>query len=392
MSILDSLPGTEVGYITLLFLLIVVPRAALPLRIPAAVTAFGIGIAAALGAGIFIDDSTVRLLSTFGIVSLFLLAGLDVEFSELYKGRKMILVHLVQRMALYGGTAWVLAMTLDLPIRPALVASLALMTPSTGFILDSLDAFGLSESERFWVKSHAITSEVLALLVLFVVMQSESLTRLSTASGWLLAMLVALPALYWLFSRTIALWAPRSEFAFLLLVAVVSALGTKQLGVYYLVGAFVAGLVARMVRSKVPAMSSPPLMHAIELFASFFVPFYFFRAGTSLPREAFSIDALWLGIIFFVSALAVRVALTVASRRILLGEAMSESLRVAVPLLPTIVFTLVLAGILRESFNVSLPIIGGLIIYAVANTILPGFVIGRATPSVSVMEQRSEII
>ena len=61
--------------------------------------------------------------------------------------------------------------------------------------------------------------------------------------------------------------APRSEFAFLLMLAVVAAYISKALGVYYLVGAFLVGAAAQSFRERLPALSSESLVHAVEAFA-----------------------------------------------------------------------------------------------------------------------------
>ncbi|MBK7092132.1 MAG: hypothetical protein IPH59_10520 [bacterium] len=66
------------------------------------------------------------------------------------------------------------------------------------------------------------------------------------------------------------------------MLAVVCAFVTRELGVYYLVGAFVAGVAAQRFREELPAMASEQMLHAVELFASVFVPFYFFNAGLHL--------------------------------------------------------------------------------------------------------------
>ena len=52
---------------------------------------------------------------------------------------------------------------------------------------------------------------------------------------------------------------------------------------YYLVGAFIAGLVARLLHQRM--LASHENLHALRLFASFFVPFYFFNAGTRCPAK-----------------------------------------------------------------------------------------------------------
>ena len=92
-------------------------------------------------------------------------------------------------------------------------------------------------------------------------------------------MIGLLPVLFHLFAARIVPHAPKSEFAFLILVAVVCAFVTRELGVYYLVGALVVGMAAQRFRVHLPAMASENMPHAVESFASLFVPFCFFHAG-----------------------------------------------------------------------------------------------------------------
>jgi Kef-type K+ transport system membrane component KefB len=69
----------QVAYLLLIFGLLVVPRAVQRLSIPAPLTSFALGIAAALFVPAFTHDTTLELLATLGISSLFLLAGLEVD-------------------------------------------------------------------------------------------------------------------------------------------------------------------------------------------------------------------------------------------------------------------------------------------------------------------------
>lgn len=57
-----------------------------------------------------------------------------------------------------------------------------------------------------------------------------------------------------------------------------------------------------------------------------------------------------------------------------LGDTRS-SLRVAAALTPTLIFTLVLATILRERGAISDELFGGLLLYAGLNTMLPSFIL-----------------
>lgn len=222
----------EVVYVVLLFMLFVVPKFLQRFRIPSALTALTFGAVAGMGFGLLQHDETIGLLSTLGIVALFLFAGLDVDVSELRRGAVVIGEHILVRLLMLGACSWVLAWTFALDWRPTLLVALALLTPSTGFILDSLSRWGLSDQERFWVRSKAIATELIALAILFVILQSTSLSRLGLAALALVAMIAILPAIFRWFAVVVVPHAPKSEFGFLIMVAVACALLTRSLGVY----------------------------------------------------------------------------------------------------------------------------------------------------------------
>lgn len=364
----------ELVYVALLFALFVIPRLLQRFRLPPAVTSFLLGAAAGLGPGWFVHDPTISLLSTFGIVSLFLFAGLDVDLEEMRSGRRIIVQHVLLRLAVVVAVAAVVGRVFDVPIRPALLLGLALLTPSAGFILDSIRTLGLEKDEQFWVRAKGIATELAALAILFVTLQSSSLPRLALSAGILVALILVLPLVFRGFATLVVPHAPRSEFAFLVMLAVLCASITRELGVYYLVGAFVVGMAADRFRDRLPGISSIPMLNAVEAFGSFFVPFYFFHAGLVLQRDDFSLEALWIGLGFLIVVVPLRLVLIAFHRGVTLRENLRATLRVGVPLLPTLVFGLVVAEILRDRYLVSGPVLGGLVLYTLATTLLPGLV------------------
>ncbi|HEX6315729.1 MAG TPA: cation:proton antiporter [Gemmatimonadaceae bacterium] len=371
----------ELNYVLLLFVLFVLPRALQRYRLPSAVTCVGLGAFAGIGFGLFHGDAAVNLLSTLGIVSLFLFAGLDVEFPELQRNARILAQHVVIRVALLSVVSWAALVVLRLPLQPSILVGLALTTPSTGFILDSLNSLGVSAHERAWIKSKAIATELVALAVLFLALQPADLTSVVSASAILIALIAFLPVLFRLFAKLVLPYAPKSEFAFLLMMAVLCALVTRELGAYYLVGAFIVGLTAQRFREQMPAIASAQMITAVELFASFFVPFYFFHAGLGLQSGDFSATALMIGGIFFAVMVPLRIFLVAVHRRVSLGEPLKSGARIGLSIVPTLVFTLVIAEILRDRFGVPQPVFGGLIVYTLANTLLPGLILRLAPPS-----------
>lgn len=367
----------EVAYLILIFGLMVVPRIVQRLRIPAPLTSFGLGMVAALFLGAFSQDATLALLATLGISSLFLFAGLEIDLADLRRGKWLLMGHLAGRAVVLLVAGWFVVRYFGFSWQAAALLGLAVLTPSTGFILDTLATLELTEEERYWVRMKAISGELFALVVLFIVLQSGSLQTMAWASGALLAMLVGLPLLFIGLGRLVIPYARGSEFSLLLMVGVIAAFLTYQIGVYYLVGAFLAGFVAKLLRERMPLLASDENLHAIQMFASFFVPFYFFYMGMSVPAGALTMQALGIGVVLTLVALPGRVGGLWLHRRMVKGESSASSLRVAAALTPTLIFTLVLATILHERFQISDALYGGLLFYAGMSTLVPSFVLAR---------------
>jgi len=362
-------------YLLLIFGLLVVPRALQRLRLPAPITCLLLGVGAMLLWGEDTHDPVVALLSALGISSLFLFAGLEVDFETLRKSLGRLGIHLAVRVASLAFVGWAAWRYMDLGWQAAVLISLALLTPSTGFILDTLERMGLDEDERFWVTSKAIAGELLALAVLFVALKADSGIEFGVSSAAMAGLLVGLPLLFIALGRWVVPHAPGSEFSLLVMVGMVAAYFTYRLGVYYLVGAFIAGLTARMLQERMPRLTAHDNIHALRLFATFFVPFYFFHAGTLISRDALSVDALLIGLGITAVVLPLRVAMTWLQRRFVFRDNAASAIRVSVALAPTLVFTLVIAQILYERFQIPGPLFGGLVLYTVLNTLLPSLVL-----------------
>jgi Kef-type K+ transport system membrane component KefB len=368
---------TEVAYLLLIVGLVLVPRGLQRFRIPAPLTSFAFGMLAALFLSEFSHDSTLALLATLGISSLFLFAGLEIDVDAIRRGKWPLLGHLVIRGFTLAAAAYAMMFLFGFSWQVGALVALAVLTPSTGFILDTLERLGLDDDERYWVTIKAVGGELLALLVLFGVLQSASMEKLALSSAALAAMVVVLPILFIVLGRLVVPYAPGSEFSLLLMVGLISAYLTYKLGVYYLVGAFLAGFIARLLRDRMPQLASDDNLHAISLFASFFVPFYFFHKGMGVPAGAFSWEALKYGLMLTFILLPLRIGVVWLQRRFIEHESAMASLRVATALSPTLIFTLVLATILREKFQVQETVYGALLIYAAVTTAFPSWVLAK---------------
>lgn len=373
-----SLPE-DLAFVSLLFALFVVPKALQRYRIPGAITSLVMGTGAS-ALGWFHGDPTLHLLSTFGIVALFLFAGLEIDGHELRRNTRSLILHGVLWSALLAITAAIAIFGFGVSPRAGALIGLALVTPSTGFILSSLSGFGLSAAEQTAVKTYAVGSELLALGVLFFVLQSTSWQQLALALVAMTGVIVIIPLAFRFFAAVVAPHAPRSEFAFLLMVAVVCAYATRRLGVYYLVGAFLVGIAAQRFRGDNPAMSSERMVDALESFGSVFIPFYFFRAGTEIVSDQLTLTAVGIGIALVVVCVPVRVGVIALQRRLAHEESFAAARRIGTAMIPTLVFTLVLVEILHGQYGLSNAMAGGLVLYTVLNTTVPALALRAAPP------------
>ncbi len=374
---LEKRMSRELAYLLLICCLMIVPGLLQRLRVPPPLTCFLLGVALILVIPGAADhgDAAVHLLGALGISTLFLYAGLEVDLATLRRAVGPLSAYLLTRVLAVAAVSWLGWRYAGLRWQDATLLSLALLTSSTGFIIDSLERFGLEPEERFWVTNSAISGELLALAIMFGVIKATNPQDLGLASLALLATLIALPLTLVALGRWLIPYAPGSAFSLLIMVGFAAAFVTDKLGVEYLLGAFLAGLFARVLENRVPPFASPDNQRAVKLFSSFFLPFYFFAHGAHVPPAALSVDALLIGLALTAVLVPLR-AFAIWARRSLMGQGDTRSsLRVAAALTPTLIFTLVLAAILRERGAISDALFGGLLLYAGLNTMLPSFLL-----------------
>ena len=364
-------PRTTFIYLAVVFGLLVIPRALQRFRLPAPLTCFAFGI---IVAGFFkplIQDSVVSYLATLGIASLFLFAGLEVDLAELRRQLPSLAGHFAVRGLVLVGCARIAAVYLHLGWQVDCLLALALLTPSTGFILDMLPNSGLDHIEQAEVALHAIAGEVTAVFLFLVISQADSMKTLLVSGGAIVLLIAFMPLVFLALGRYVVPYAPGSEFSLLLMVGLICVVITETLGVYYLVGAFVAGLVARSLSRRMTTMTSADNLEAIRLFASFFIPFYFFHSGLGVPTAAVVTNSLLYGLALAACIIPVRLGVVWLQSRFMQHRGHRGSLRVSIALTPTLIFTLVIAEMLRENFAISPPLYGGLLVYAAIASILP---------------------
>ncbi|MCR9203234.1 MAG: cation:proton antiporter [Halobacteriovoraceae bacterium] len=362
----------DLEYILIFLTVLLLPKILLRFKIPSGVTALFLGLLFSFFDPTLKGNQLLTFLSQIGITSLFLFAGFEIDFKELKEERSYLTKYLLKftvSIALLGFFLWGI---LDINFQSPFLLILGLMTPSAGFIISSLGAKGLPQNQEYWIKSKAISKEILSILFFFLILQSGESSNLYYTLIFIAFMVVILPKIFSLFFRFISPYAPNSEIPFLISFALASGVVAKEVGLYYLIGAFIVGITASRLKSEMTfhKKDEEQIFFSLSQFFVLFMPFYFFYTGLSLDITLFSISALFNGILFLLVFIPIRLFLI---RSEIKNKNSKESFinNISISLLPTLIFGLVISKILLLRADISPDMIGGLIIYTILSSLLP---------------------
>ncbi|MCO4793892.1 MAG: cation:proton antiporter [Bacteriovoracaceae bacterium] len=378
----EFLESAEYQYLLLFSFILFVPRLLLRFRIPVGISALTLGFICTYFLGWFDSDQLVLLFSRLGITSLFLFAGMEIELEELKKNAGSIIKYLLKSLVIILAVAYGVKYFLDIGLRPSLIVAIGLMTPSTGFILNSLKSYELTDEEVYWIRLKAISKEILAILVLFFALKSNDISSFLISKSLLIGLIILLPLLFSFFLKVIAPFAPKSEVSFLVLVALIAGIITKKIGTYYLVGAFIAGVTAGQFKHFIKSDESERILNSLATFFSIFVPFYFFKAGLSITKDLFTQEGLILGLIFIGVFIPLRVVSVLISVKFFVKNFWHNKFKISLSLIPTLIFGLVILSILKENFDIDKRILSGLLLYTIVSSIIPSIAFKKAPPEV----------
>ncbi len=361
--------------ICLLFFLPKVVKRFLDIPYPITEILLGILLALLLPSFFGVDDM-MSILSTLGIITLFVYAGMEVDSKFLLANKKFFVDNLARHVLIFAAVTLGVQYFFSLSFHISLLVSLALTTPSASYILSTLHE--TDKRIKPWIEGKAIAGEIFALGLLVILLRIGDLTMLIITLLCLIALILILPLLLKflykkIFSRLIG-----TEFTFIFIVALLAAFVTEYLGIHFLVGAFIAGVVSRRFITGLLEDQSNTLNYktaeaikgSFSYFSFTFAPFYFFTIGLTLNLKIFT----WYNLLIalgLVLAIGIIIVLSIATHRIMSqGERMKEAFHRGSLLLPTLIFTFVIAGILLKEFSIPQQLYSILMLYGILTAVL----------------------
>lgn len=361
----------DLEYLLIFITVLILPKLLLRLKIPSGISALVIGLLFNQLDPTIRGEALFRFLSQIGITSLFLFAGLEVDIKELKEDRSYLAKYLGKFLIILSLITIGFYSYLEWSWKVALIFSLGIFTPSAGFIINSLHSFNMGEDQEYWVKSKAISKEVLSIFLLFIALQWGDPWRFFLSTLFFAALFLILPAIFKLFFKFISPYAPNSEIPFLVALSLISGILSKEIGAYYLVGAFIVGIIGSRFRDKIFNEGEDALFRSLSGFFNVFLPFYFFYAGTKLSLNSLSLESLKFALILFVLFVPLRLLIIKTSLRFFMDEIIEKTYQVSFSLMPTLIFGLVIANVLMERQLVPDKYSYALILYTLLTSLFP---------------------
>jgi Kef-type K+ transport system membrane component KefB len=194
---------------------------------------------------------------------------------------------------------------------------------------------------------------------------------MAISSCFFLGLFVFLPFVFKFFFNFVSPYAPNSEVPLLVVLSLISGVVSKEIGAYYLVGAFIVGLIGSRFKKEIFKDDEEQIFKSLNSFFNVFLPFYFFHAGLKLSLSGITLDSLKIGLGMLIFFVPLRLVLNSLSLKYFLKNIVDKPYQISLSLMPTLIFGLVIASVLKERGEVPETYIYALIIYTLISSLLP---------------------
>ena len=365
-------------FIVLLAILFFIPKILARFTIPQTFSEILLGIV--LGPTLFYlfeMNSLIELMGTIGIITLFFIAGFEVDFDGIKEKRKTLQQNFILHLVLIFLFALLIFLFTGYGLLISVLIGLALLTPSAGFIIASLKSLRLGPYLLSWIEAKVVTTEMLSLLLLLVILKISTPLLLLQILIMLALLFYMVPVFLRFFFKQIVSKVHGSETFFIFVICITLAFITHLIGLHYIIGAFLFGLIVSKFEVKDAGhklvINHEKIENTFRSFAAIFAPFYFFAVGLKITSDFFDYYTVLIAAGIFVLVSFIKIGMTFLHRTRTIDEGYKSSLMVAFLTSPTLLFTFVIAEILLAEHYISSQVYSLLIIYGLLSAIIPMF-------------------
>ncbi len=367
-----------VSFLLIASILFIIPKFFQRFKIPSPTTEIALGIILGISfSTVFYPNDLLKILGSIGIICFFIYSGIDVDLRFINRNRRVVIESLFIRAILIFMISYSFFYFFGFGIQKAGLLALAMITPSAGFILANLDSFKLSRNIRRFVQAKVIAAEIICLVLLIVFFYVGEPLKALIIIGAVALWILLLPRILTFFYEKFFAKIINLEFPLIFFVGLMSAFLTEFLGLHFILGAFIAGMFIENFLehlhkgNKIKKSQKKQLVETFRFMAYIFLPFYFFSVGLKITRDSLDLNLIFIALMIFISVSSAGVLLHYLHRRMRFKNNKLQDLKIAMLLLPTLIFTIVIAEILFEKEIIDIKVFTIMLYYAIFSSFIP---------------------
>ena len=359
-------------------ILFIVPKLLERIQIPAQTTEIFLGVILGIFLpGIFFENELFTTLGTIGIICFFIYSGIEADLHFIKLNRRLVAESLLIRLFLISVIFFITSSYLGFDLKKSGLIALALITPSAGFILSSIDSFKLASETKKFIQAKVVAAEMVCVMLLVFFFYAEEPLKAMLITFAVLLWTAVLPYfvifIYEHFFEDII----NVEFPLVFFIGLISAFFTEFLGLHFLLGAFIAGIfIENFLHNlhqdmRIKDGERKSITDTFRFISYIFLPFYFFRIGLKIKPELLNLRLIMIALGIFVAISAVNIAIHYLHRQLRFDKKNRYNLQAAILMLPTLMFTIIIADILLANGIIVIETFSILLYYAIFSSFLP---------------------
>ena len=365
------------NFLLLMTILFIVPKLFQKFRIPSATTEILLGISLGIIAqDFFYEMEFIDVLASLGIISFFIYSGIEIDMRFINRNRSMLLECLAIKLLVLLVTIYAIAHLTTYDFRVASLIALALITPSAGFIIQNVREFKINKILKQGINANVILAEVMFIFLFIFFINLTNITKAVQVVFLISVWIFFLPRIIEFLYVKVLYKVIDIEFPLLFFIGLISAFFTDYLGLHFIVGAFIAGVFIENFLNnleedrKIDSVQKISLIDTFKSISLIFLPFYFFSIGLSV-NGYISLEILSIALLLFIVINGTRLVIHLIHRILRFQDTLKNSFLVSIMILPTVIFTIVVADILLREKIINPETFAILVLYGTFTTFLP---------------------
>jgi Kef-type K+ transport system membrane component KefB len=366
------------NFLLMTSILFIIPKLFERIKVPAQSTEIFLGIFLGISLpAIFFENELYTILGTIGIICFFIYSGIEADLHFIKLNKRLVAESLLIRLFLISVIFFATSYFFGFGLKKSGLIALALITPSAGFILTSIESFKLHDETKKFIQAKVVAAEMICVILLVFFFYADNPLKAILVTSAVLLWTIILPYIVIFVYEAFFDKIINVEFPLVFFIGLISAFFTEFLGLHFLLGAFIAGIfIENFLHNlhqdmKIKNDERKNITETFKFISYIFLPFYFFSIGLRIKPDLLNPRLIFIAMGIFIIISAISLIIHYSHRRLRFEKDNTHDLQAAILMLPTLMFTIIIADILLANKIITLEIFSILLYYAIFSSFLP---------------------